>query len=432
MALTAFAAVSRADLPGADPGLSGAPGESTCTGCHTGTAVNSGGGSVQIQLPGDRTYTPGVTQRIKVVVADTAQRRWGFELSARAGTAQAGDLASVDTFVKAICANGRSKPCANAQVLQYVTHTQTGTRLGTTGSATFEFNWTPPSASVGTITLYASGNAANGDGRNTGDHIYTTNVQLEAAASAPKPTISSDTGVVNGASFQANTAPGGWTTIKGTNLASTTRTWTAEEVASGKLPTSLDGVSVTINNKPAFVQYISPTQINVVAPADDSVGPVEVKVTSNGQTSDAAFVTLQKVAPAFFTFDGKFVAATHVDNTFIGKTGLFTSAPNLTTPAKPGETIILYGSGFGATDPAITSGQLTDRIANVSNPFTITIGGVDAAVSFAGLVPPYAQLYQFNVQVPAQLADGDHAISAQMLGNSSPKDASCCFVTVQK
>jgi uncharacterized protein (TIGR03437 family) len=283
------------------------------------------------------------------------------------------------------------------------------------------------------VILHAAGNAANGNNNESGDHIYTTSVTLKpAAASGTKPTISRDGGVVNAASFQPGIAPGGWVTIVGTNLAATTRTWTSDELTGGKLPTSLDGVGVTINGKPAYVEYTSPTQINVVAPQDDSSGQVEVRVTSNGQASDATIATLNAFSPAFFTFDGKYLAATHADNTLLGKPGLFASAPSATTPAKPGETIVLYGTGFGPTSPAIATGQLTDRIASITTPLTITIGGVPATVAFAGLVPPYAELYQFNVQVPTTVPDGDQPVTAQISGSSSLTSPTCCFITVQR
>src|SRR3954467_7219393 len=73
-----------AHATGPDPAKSGAPGESTCNeaGCHAGTGVNAGGGSVTIDAGGN-TYTPGVTKRIKVTVIDPTQRRWGFQLTAR-------------------------------------------------------------------------------------------------------------------------------------------------------------------------------------------------------------------------------------------------------------------------------------------------------------------------------------------------------------
>ena len=90
--------------------------------------------------------------------------------------------------------------------------------------------------------------------------------------------------------------------IRGTNLANTNpgRIWRNDEVPNGKLPAELDGVSVTINGKAAFVYYISPMQINVQAPSDTAVGPVNVVVTNNGAVSAAATAQLQAAAPAFF------------------------------------------------------------------------------------------------------------------------------------
>jgi uncharacterized protein (TIGR03437 family) len=156
-----------------------------------------------------------------------------------------------------------------------------------------------------------------------------------------------------------------------------------------------------------------------------------VQVTNNGQTSDAAIATVAAISPAFFSFDGKYLAATHADGSLLGKAGLFPSAPNATTPARAGETVILYGTGFGPTNPKVPVAQLATAIGNISTPYTITIGGSPAAVSFGGLVPPFAQLYQFNVQIPAGIAPGDHAVVAQMSGISSPANGECCFLTVQ-
>ena len=92
------------------------------------------------------------------------------------------------------------------------------------------------------------------------------------------------TSVLNGASYQPGIEAGSWVMIQGTNLANTFpgRTWRSDEIVNGNLPTSLDGVSVTIDGKPAFVYYISPTQINVQAPSDTAAGAVNVVVDNNG------------------------------------------------------------------------------------------------------------------------------------------------------
>jgi uncharacterized protein (TIGR03437 family) len=435
--LAAIPVLLFADVNGADPKLTNAPGDGVCTSCHSGTALNAGGGSVKIILPGDNTYKPGVTQRIQVRVADSAQRRWGFELTARVDasptTLQAGDFNTVDSNAKVICANGRSKPCAASSPIQFVTHTQAGTRLGTTGAATFEVDWTPPEADVGAVTLYAAGNAANGNNANTGDHIYTASLTLSpSAASTPAPSISSSGGVVNAASYQPTIAPNTWVTITGANLSASTRVWGAQDLTGGALPTSLDGVSVTVNGKAAYVEYISPTQVNVLTPSDTALGPVDVKVAYNGQSSPAAAVSMQATAPAFFLASARYLAATHVDGSLVGPAGLFAQAPAATTPAKPGETILLYGTGFGAAAPAIADGQLTDKLASLSALPVITIGGITANVSFAGLIPGYAGLYQLNVEVPSTASDGDQSVIATATGAASPSSGECCYIAVQR
>src|SRR6266851_5353246 len=233
-----------ANVTGADPRLTGAPGDDSaaCTQCHVGTQLNGGGGSLAIVLPGEATYTPGVKQHIQVRVSDPAQRRWGFELSARVASdpanAQAGDISSTDSNTQVECSDGGLKPCSSSSPLQFITHTLAGTRLGTTNSATFEFDWTPPSTDVGKVTLYAAGNAANGNGQDTGDHIYTTSLDLTPAAVAPTPSISS---VLNAASPLAGMTQNSWITIAGANLSTTSRPWTLDELAAGP-PASLDNV----------------------------------------------------------------------------------------------------------------------------------------------------------------------------------------------
>jgi uncharacterized protein (TIGR03437 family) len=373
---------------------------------------------------------------MKVEVSDSAQRRWGFEFTARLASdlrnGQAGDLTPTDGNTRVICDNGRPKPCASTGTVQFITHTQSGTRNGTAGPVTFEFDWTPPDSDVGKVILYAAGNAANGNNLNTGDHIYTTSLELTPAVVTPKPSISSERGVLNAASRQAVIAQNSWITIAGTNLSTITRTWTTDEIASGKLPASLDNVSVTVNGKPAYVQYISPTQINALTPADDALGPVEVRVTSNGQSSDATTVTMQSFAPALFTLDGKHVATAPGNNTMLDKSAQFFAADNSPAALKPGDTIVLYGTGFGATDPAATAGQVPDSGVNLAAPVNVMIGDLSATVSFAGLVSGLPQIYELDVQIPDGLADGEYSVVVEIGGVSSPRGSDCCYITVQR
>src|ERR1035441_3001671 len=160
------------------------------------------------------------------------------------------------------------------------------------------------------------------------------------------------TGVENAASFRPGFTASTWVSIFGTNLSQSTYTWQASDFVNGLLPTSLQGVSVTINGVAAYVEYISPTQINLLAPDDATAGTVQVQVTAAQQTSNSFSAPKTQFAPAFFTIGGgAYVAAQHTDYSTVGAANLL---PGMTTtPAKPGETILLYGTGFGPTNPPL-------------------------------------------------------------------------------
>lgn len=221
---------------------------------------------------------------------------------------------------------------------------------------------------------------------------------------AGKPSILTENGIVNGAGYQPGITPGAWLSIFGDNLASTSRPWNPQsEIASGKLPTSLDGVSVTINGKASPIYYISPNQINIQAPSDDTTGPVQVVVTNSNGTSNAVTATIQTILPGFFLTSGYYVAAARPDGSLVGPT----------SPAKPGETITLYGTGFGPTSPRVNAGEVFEGAAPLSNAVTLRIGTAIADVRFAGLSA--AGLYQFNLVVP-NLPDGDQDVFATIAG----------------
>jgi uncharacterized protein (TIGR03437 family) len=116
---------------------------------------------------------------------------------------------------------------------------------------------------------------------------------------AAQPSIS-EGGILNAASYQPGFASGTWVMIKGDHLATTTRTWTDSDFAADRLPELLDGVRVDINGKPAYVYYVSPAQLDVLAPEDFTEGPVQVDVTNILGRASATANKLT-VAPAFFT-----------------------------------------------------------------------------------------------------------------------------------
>jgi len=226
-----------------------------------------------------------------------------------------------------------------------------------------------------------------------------------AAPAAAAPAITSS-GVVNGASFKDGIVSGSWVAIFGRNLAAGTRALTSDDLVNGSMPVSLGGVSVNVNNKPAFLYYVSPTQVNVLAPADSAAGAVSVTVTNSAGTSPAAAAMLMAAAPALFASNGN-VAAVRPDGAVIDGS---------TNTARPGETLELFGTGFGATSPAVTPGVVFSGSAPLVTPATLTIGGAPAAVAYSGLVG--TGLYQINITVP-NLASGTYPVLATVNGISS-------------
>ncbi len=293
--------------------------------------------------------------------------------------------------------------------------------IANSGSGTL--TWTAVSSAFWITVSPASGTAPSSlsvtaNPANLAAGTYTGNLTITAAGATGSPASVTVTLVVQGtqpagiisnvtnaASFQPSFASAEWVSIFGSNLSTSTVEWGSADIVNGILPTSLDGVSVTINGIPAYVEYISPTQINVLAPDDSATGSVNIQVTAAGQKSNVFAAQKQQYAPAFFAFDsGKYVAAEHSDYTYL----------NTASPAKPGETVLLYGTGFGPTSPPTPTGQLVSTAAPLPDgAVQITIGGVAATVVFAGLAA--SGEHQFNVTVPT-LPSGDAAVVATIGG----------------
>jgi beta-lactam-binding protein with PASTA domain len=273
-----------------------------------------------------------------------------------------------------------------------------------------------PTSSAGTFNVTVTVTDSNSVSVNRG---YTITIAIGTL-----PIISS---VTNSATGQTNIAPNGWVSIYGTNFAPAgfTDVWD-KFIVGGKLPSTVDGVSAMIDGKAAYVSYVSSTQINVLA-ADVNVGNVTVTVTTSAGTSTPFTVTSQTYSPAFFPWPGGQPVATHQDFSPAAKNG---SLGVSTVPAKPGETIILWGTGFGPTTPAIPIGVQVPGNAtyNTTLPVTMTISNENAAVFGTALASGFGGLYQVAVTVPADLPNGDYALIAKI--NGVP--AATVTLTVQK
>jgi uncharacterized protein (TIGR03437 family) len=270
-----------------------------------------------------------------------------------------------------------------------------------------------PSASTLPVGTYTGAVSVVGQGA-VGQSIVATLSVL--------PTPPAVTAVVNAATFQPGISPGAWATIFGTDLAATTRAWGSQDIVNGILPSQLDNVSVMIGGYPAAISYISPSQLNVQVPTQAAQAKLGQLVVNAPQGSASTTVTVQPVAPGFFSPDGKYVAALHANYTLVGKAGLYPGS----SPAQPGEEILIYGTGFGLTTPAVPAGQVVSQPAAMITPPSFRIGGQSAAVSFAGIVAP--GLYQFNVTVPYWLPGGDVLIVATDSGVATQGNL---YLTVQ-
>ncbi len=253
-----------------------------------------------------------------------------------------------------------------------------------------------------------------------------SSVAAKLAITAAQPAVPAG-GVVPLYSSTPVIQAGSWISIYGTGLANGTYTWT------GNYPTALGGTSVKIDNKLAYLWLVSPTQINLQAPSDTATGMVNVVVTTSSG-SITSTVTLARYGPSFSLLPASNYAAAVIltpDGSgafgggaydLAGPVGQFTFN---TRPVKAGETLELYGVGFGPTTPSVPPGKAFTGTAPTTNPVTVTIGGTTAKVLFAGMTE--SGVYQFNLIVPA-VGAGDQPLVASIGGITSPANV---LVTVQ-
>jgi uncharacterized protein (TIGR03437 family) len=299
-----------------------------------------------------------------------------------------------------------------------VTLTASGLPIGVTSTLT-PSSIVAPGTGTSTLTLSANGFVPAGEYPITitgtgGDLIETAGITLTVVA----------TTVMDSAGSQSGFASGAWVTILGTNLSPVTDNW-ANSIVNGKLPTSLDGVTVTIGKQPAYLQYISPTQINAVAP-NVAAGTLSVTINSPNQPEITVTAVAQAILPAFFQW-GAYAVATHQDYSYAVKNGALTKT---TVPAAPGEVVILWGTGFGPTTPAAPAGVEvpSGTSYNTTSVVTVTLGTTPAIVCGAALAPGFAALYQVAIVIPESLPDGDYPVVATVSGAQSPPNA---LLTVQ-
>jgi uncharacterized protein (TIGR03437 family) len=400
-----------------------------CTACHrTFAPANSDPrGSVVIA---SASYVPGVKQTIKVTVSHPEAARWGFQLTARtvSDESKPAGTFTADDIVKVLCDDGNPAPCGNAAQTQFVEHAN-APRSAAGAGFTFNVTWTPPDTNVGDVIFYAAGNAADGNGTNANDRIYTTALRISGPCTlTQKPSIAA---ALNGASFLPAWNSGAMMSLFGANFAAAgrTRAVTAADVVAQKFPQTLGCINVTVNGQNAPIAYVQGDQINFQAPTLTGTGSASIVVIANPGApnelkSDPLVVTTQQAfAPAFFTFDGKNIAATNAAGTTIVADASIGSA----VAAKPGDTVVLYATGLGPTTPAYSPGDIANASAQVATSVTVSVGGVAVPASdvlYAGVSPQsICGLQQINVRLPATLPDGSLPVTLTMNGVQSQAGA---------
>jgi uncharacterized protein (TIGR03437 family) len=254
----------------------------------------------------------------------------------------------------------------------------------------------------------------------------------------PHPIITTN-GVITASAFGGYpaAAPGSYIEIYGAYLAGTTRDWATSDFSGGNAPTSLDNVSVTIDGFPAYVSYVSPTQVNVQVPAGVSPTLHEATVAltyNNEATLSTVMLAIRPyegglLAPSTYKVGGtQYVAAFHANGTPVSNGKIPGTAA---APAMPGETLVFYGVGFGPVTPSSVpvAGVIAEgQTSLATTPFQFMIGNTQADVAYAGFAPGYVGLYQFNVVVPDNAPSGDLPIAVTLGQETVPQTL---YLTVQ-
>jgi uncharacterized protein (TIGR03437 family) len=243
-------------------------------------------------------------------------------------------------------------------------------------------------------------------------------------------------GVISSSAFGAfsSIAPGSWIEIYGANLAAAARSWTTADFNGPNAPISLGGATVTIGGESAYLSYVSPTQLNVQVPLDLPPGPQVILVNSaTAGVSSPYTVNVNALqpgifAPVQFVIGGKaYAGALFSDGkTFALPTGAVSGIPS--KPARPGDTLVIYGVGFGPVTPTVYAGEIARQATALIAPVRFFFGQAEASVAYAGLAPGSVGLYQFNVVVPNVAANAAVPLSFTLGGASGQQTL---YVAVQ-
>lgn len=269
-------------------------------------------------------------------------------------------------------------------------------------------SFTPTHEQIGAYQIQSAGLYYVGVSSRTSTNVnYSLQVSSQRVNLQNNPTAVT---TVSAASYQTQLTPESISAAFGTQLSATTQAATTVP-----LPTNLGGVTVTVNDHPAGLFFVSPTQVNYEIPAGTAAGAANVTVTAANGVISRGTVTVGSVAPSLFTADasGTGFPAAYVLRVKPNGQQLYEAVARYDTAqakfvsvpivAGNGDTVflVLFGSGLrNAPSP--------DGAANgVAESVNVTVGGRQAAITYAGAVSGFVGLDQINVQLPSGIVAGD-------------------------
>jgi uncharacterized protein (TIGR03437 family) len=227
------------------------------------------------------------------------------------------------------------------------------------------------------------------------------NVALPAPGFTGNGVYLNPAGIVNAASsapFTAGVSPGELLTLYGTNLADSTVI-----APSIPFPASLGNVQVMFNGIAAPIYYVAPTQVSVIVPYEITSAIVQVQVVTDGNQSNTVTEYLNTTSAGVFSVPPGGLG----DGAVLHQDGSLVSAAN---PTQANETVSVFLTGLGPVNPGISDGAAgpVSTLSQSAATITAYVGGVQGTVTYAGLAPQLAGLYQVNVTIPSGLTSGEN------------------------
>ncbi|HEU0123277.1 MAG TPA: hypothetical protein VFQ91_22300 [Bryobacteraceae bacterium] len=223
-------------------------------------------------------------------------------------------------------------------------------------------------------------------------------LMAKAAEPSRQTPVYTGASIVNAATNEPGPlAPLALVSLYGKDLAVVTRAIAPDDLRNGQLPTTLigTGVTVAIDNVTVPILFVSPNQINFLIPGNMRTGRRQLRVLTNGKAGPDVEILIAESSPGLFAQEQREVIATQADGTLI--------TPQ--NPARPGEVLVFYAAGLGATSPAVTGLTIPNAAASITarSQFAVLLNGqpvADDNILYAGVTPGFAGLYQINCRLP--------------------------------